>query len=112
MEMTTENMEDKIVIKCKGEIEIHAAPDLKDEIKIQVNSGANMIIIDMNDVTYIDSSGLGAVVAGRISAIRKNVRLILVHIPAEIIKLMKKMKLYNLFEVYENIGDIPKNKLA
>ena len=60
MEISVEELENNTsVIKLVGDIDVYTSSDLKDAINSQIDFGAKRIIIDMEDVYYIDSSGIG-----------------------------------------------------
>jgi len=46
-----------------GRLDAIAAPDFKKEVSNIVESGTARIIVDLQDVQFMDSSGLGAIVA-------------------------------------------------
>ncbi len=70
MSFTETNYEDCIVLEPEGKLNLVAAPPLKTRIDDLVSSGHTRIIVDLNRVDFIDSSGLGALIAG-LKAIRQ-----------------------------------------
>ena len=76
---------------------------LKDEIKIQAPKGRHRVIVDMGGVKYIDSSGLGALVAARVSVIRRGGYLKLARLQPDIQQLVHKMKLDQLFDLHPSV---------
>lgn len=60
-----ELLSDKLVLlRVKGRLNAVAAPDLKSRLKELVAGGHSRVIIDLKDVSFIDSSGLAALVSG------------------------------------------------
>jgi len=57
-------------IKCHGRLIGNAANELKDVVKPLIPAGGR-IIINLGDVSYLDSSGLGALVALKVTAVRQ-----------------------------------------
>ena len=54
-----------VIIKVANErLDTLIASDLKTELLLTVDGGANKILIDLSDVQYADSSGLGALLFG------------------------------------------------
>jgi anti-sigma B factor antagonist len=47
------------ILAVRGEIDVYTAPAFKQAVVSLVTNGARHLIIDMNDVTYMDSSGFG-----------------------------------------------------
>ncbi|MFZ5974561.1 MAG: STAS domain-containing protein [Bacillota bacterium] len=54
---------DALMASLKGDIDIYAAPELKEKLAIMIETHRSDIIIDCKDLNYIDSTGLGALVA-------------------------------------------------
>ena len=56
--------EDSIVIKLQGEVDLYAAPELKDHVNRAIESGKTKLVLDLTDATFIDSTPLGILVSG------------------------------------------------
>jgi anti-sigma B factor antagonist len=52
------------VLRLDGRLNMVAAPRLKAAIDETVDGGAARVVVDLGAVTFMDSSGLGALVAG------------------------------------------------
>ena len=52
------------IIEVGGEIDVYTAPKLRDKISELVGQGHHSLIIDMENVDFIDSTGLGVLVGG------------------------------------------------
>ncbi|NEQ83373.1 MAG: STAS domain-containing protein, partial [Moorea sp. SIO2I5] len=50
------------VVQPTGILDGTQAADFREEVKKLVDSGENIILINFQDVTFMDSSGLGALV--------------------------------------------------
>jgi len=55
------------VVKCAGRLTVDVSGSFRREIKALIPS-AKRILLDLTNLTYMDSSGLGAVVAHYVSA--------------------------------------------
>ena len=65
MSLLKEEQDGITIIKvAKDRLDSIIAPQLKSELLILVSEGAKKILIDLSDVTYTDSSGLGALLFG------------------------------------------------
>jgi anti-sigma B factor antagonist len=56
--------EDSIVIKLQGEVDLYAAPELKDHVNRAIESGKTKLVLDLSEATFIDSTTLGILVSG------------------------------------------------
>ena len=45
-------------LKVSGEVDLHASPNLRSELQTCVSEKTPVLLVDFNDVDYIDSSGL------------------------------------------------------
>lgn len=53
-----------VVVSPKGRLDLPVATDLRKELLGLVEAGHNRLVVDLSAVELIDSSGLGALVAG------------------------------------------------
>jgi anti-sigma B factor antagonist len=53
-----------MVIKLQGEVDLYAAPDLKEHVNSAIESGKTLLILDLSEATFIDSTTLGILVSG------------------------------------------------
>lgn len=56
--------EKKIVVIPHGRVDVQTAPALKKQLRDLVDADGLTIIVDLNQVDFIDSSGLSALVSG------------------------------------------------
>jgi anti-sigma B factor antagonist len=52
------------VVGLQGEVDIYSAPQFKEVLIQSIDSGATHIIVDLSNVTFIDSTALGVLVSG------------------------------------------------
>jgi anti-sigma B factor antagonist len=64
MALTFESREegDTIFLVPDGEMDVSGSPPIKDELNRLISEGRRRIVLDMTKVSYMDSSGLGALV--------------------------------------------------
>jgi anti-sigma B factor antagonist len=55
---------DSIVIKLQGEVDLYAAPELKDRVNGAIEAGHKKLVLDLSEATFIDSTTLGILVSG------------------------------------------------
>ena len=65
MKITTKELTDGVtLLSVDGRLNMVAAPRLKTAIEQAVDAGRPRIVVDLGAVSFIDSSGLGALIAG------------------------------------------------
>ena|SRR3712207_5522341 len=64
MQVTTDKVGTATVVHCEGRLNMLAAPGLKGSLDTLVAEGNNRLVIDLSETAFMDSSGLGALIAG------------------------------------------------
>ena len=62
--LTTREADGHTVVSVGGEIDVYTAPRLRDKITELVGSGHHALVIDLEKVEFLDSTGLGVLVGG------------------------------------------------
>ena len=64
MEIDTSTVEGRLaVVRLEGRLNMVAAPRLKNAIEDVVDGGSTHVVVDLTAVSFMDSSGLGALIA-------------------------------------------------
>lgn len=59
------------VVAVRGEIDLHTAPQLRERLVALVEDGASRVVVDLTEVGFMDSSGLGVLV-GLLKRVRES----------------------------------------
>ncbi len=62
--LTTRDVAGRTIVAVGGEIDVYTAPKLRDTITDLVGNGVYDIVVDMEKVEFLDSTGLGVLVGG------------------------------------------------
>ncbi len=62
--LSTREVDGTTIVAVGGEIDVYTAPKLRDKITELVADGVYTIVIDMEGVEFLDSTGLGVLVGG------------------------------------------------
>jgi len=62
--LSTREVDGTTIVAVGGEIDVYTAPKLRDKITELVADGTYTIVIDMESVEFLDSTGLGVLVGG------------------------------------------------
>lgn len=90
------------VIRISGDVDIATAPELSDHVrKLLRDPGLCSLRLDVRDVTFIDSTGLGALVAARNASEARGVRLELLSPSEPVLRLLRLTSLDEVFLVGE-----------
>ena len=89
------------VIALKGRIVLgEGSSSLRERIKSLVGDGKKKIVVNMANVTYIDSAGLGTLVAARVSAEKEGTVLLLSDLGNKFHEVLQVTRLLTIFSVY------------
>ncbi|MBF8305576.1 MAG: anti-sigma-factor antagonist [Acidobacteria bacterium] len=64
--------------------------------------GEKKILLNLAEVTYLDSAGLGALVRSQAAVAKQDGQLKLLHVPAKVQTLLRITKLQHLFEMFDD----------
>jgi anti-sigma B factor antagonist len=91
------------ILDLKGKITIGSGDvQLRETINKLVEDGKKHILINMQEVTTIDSSGIGELVGCYTSVTHKGGKLKLLHLPPKISDVLTVTQLITVFDVYES----------
>ena len=94
---------DVIVLDLKGKITLGEGDELlKDKVNSLVNQGHKKIVLNLADVPYIDSAGLGEVVRTYTTVSRQGGSLKLLNLTKRITDLLSITKLLTVFETFDS----------
>jgi anti-sigma B factor antagonist len=93
------------VVTVVGEVDVYSAPALKDNIAKLIESGSHTVVVDLTEVAFLDSTGLGALVESRTAATKAGGALPLVCSQERILKLFTITGLDEVFTIHSSIDD-------
>ena len=103
LKMRTREAGGIIIIDLSGQITLgEASAAVRDEVRDQVGHGHSKILLNLADVTYIDSAGLGELTAAYTSVKNRGGQLKLLNLTKRVHDLMQITKLYTVFDVYDD----------
>ena len=91
------------VIHVGGEIDAYTAPTLGERLDEQINAGHTRLVVDLEDVSFMDSSGLNVLV-GRLASVRsRGGSLSLVRPRDRILRVLTITGLNELFAIFSSV---------
>lgn len=95
-----------LVLSIKDrEINHGNSASLKEKIFLEIADGNNKIVLDLQKVTEMDSSGLGALLFGKRQANNSGGNIVLVSVHPDVQSLLRIAQLSRVFEVYDTIKE-------
>ncbi len=105
MEINKREVGEIIVFDITGEIDLYNAPEIKEKIKEEMNKNKVNIIINLDKVTYIDSSGIGVLISSLSNLKKVGGALKLINVYASVRKVFELTKLTSFFDIYDSEAD-------
>ncbi|MBZ4201644.1 MAG: STAS domain-containing protein [Methylovulum sp.] len=96
----------EIVIIDEERIDAHNSGDLKEALLHKIEQGNTHLIVQLAQVRFIDSSGLGALLAAYKKINAGHGRLMLVHVQAQVLAMFELTRLTQVFDIYAELDDI------
>jgi anti-sigma B factor antagonist len=101
--LTSRQVGDVTVMDVSGRITLgEGSSSLRDALHSAIEAGNKKILLNLGDVTYIDSSGIGELVAGFTSVSNHGGNLKLLNLTKRVKDLLQITKLYTVFDVHED----------
>ena len=93
------------VITVEGEIDVYTAPKLREKLIDLVNKGKFHLLVDMEKVEFLDSTGLGVLVGGLKRVRAHDGSLELVCTQERILKIFRITGLTKVFGIHDSIAE-------
>ena len=94
---------DVMVLDLKGKMTLGEGDELlKDKINSLVHQGRRKIVLNLAEVPYLDSAGLGEVVRAYTTVSRQGGSLKLLNLTKKVHDLLQITKLYTVFDVHSD----------
>jgi anti-sigma B factor antagonist len=103
LSVSESTVESWAVLEVRGEVDVHSAPELLKRLTKVLDSGSKSVIVDLNGLAFIDSTGLGTLVAGRNHASESGATLRLVCKGERVLKLFRITGLHDVFAIFPTI---------
>ncbi|HUQ95182.1 MAG TPA: STAS domain-containing protein [Bryobacteraceae bacterium] len=102
MKLSTRQVGDVTVIDAAGRITLgEGTAALRDLIRDSTGSGHKKILLNLGEVNYIDSSGIGELVSAYTTVTNQGGQLKLLNLNKRIQDLLQITKLYTVFEAFD-----------
>ena len=91
---------DVVIFRIKGDIDAYSSPSLKDKIVKEIESGTKKLVLNLTNVDYIDSAGLGVLVA-LLKRIKKEQGVLrIAGLKPNILKIFQLTRLNQIFDIF------------
>jgi len=103
MKATTRQVDSVMVVDVSGRITLgEGCAQLRELIRDQLTKGNKRVLINLADVTYIDSSGIGELVSAYTAVSNQGGQLKLLNLTKKVHDLLQITKLYTVFDIHND----------
>ena len=103
VKLTTRQVGDVTVVDVAGRITLgEGSATLRDAMRDMVSKNQKKILLNLGEVSYIDSSGIGELVSGFTTVTNSGGNLKLLNLNKRVKDLLQITKLYTVFDVHED----------
>jgi anti-sigma B factor antagonist len=105
--LTTEIIDGKTVLRLgEQRLDVHNSGELKDFMFKLLESGGRHLVVDLSQVSFIDSSELGALLSGQKNATVRSCVFLLAGLQPRVRSMFELTRLHRVFEIYSTVEEV------
>ncbi|KNF09268.1 anti-anti-sigma regulatory factor SpoIIAA [Gottschalkia purinilytica] len=106
MQLNFEIKDKSLLVNFSGELDHHTAKEAREEIDEFYNQKMlKNMVIDLNNLNFMDSSGIGLLMGRYKIVSENNGKLALVNVSSRVEKILKMSGIMKIVDIYGNIND-------
>ncbi len=105
LEIKSDSQGDICTVTLVGEIDVYSAPRLKEELTSRIEGGCDHLVVDMEKVGFIDSSGLGVLVSALRRARERDGGVRIVCTKDNVLKIFRITGLDKVFPIFADAAE-------
>ncbi|MFM8331374.1 MAG: STAS domain-containing protein [Candidatus Methylumidiphilus sp.] len=106
MNITLDSQDGATLVRLHEErLDAHISQEFKDCLLRALEGSARAVVVDLSDVHFVDSSGLGALLAGHKNAGLRNGRFALSGVQERVQAMFELTRLHRVFDLYPTAAD-------
>lgn len=90
------------IVSVRGEVDLSWSADVRKEV-LEALDRSNQVLVELDQVTYMDSSGIAALVEGYQSAKSRDIRFGLLQISEPVRSVLELARLDQVFPIYADL---------
>jgi anti-sigma B factor antagonist len=103
MTIDTRTVDDVTILDISGKITIgEGSAEIRNRVRDLLQAGRKKILLNMGDVSYVDSSGIGELVSSFTTVTNQGGQLKLLHLTKKLQELLAITKLLTVFDTYND----------
>jgi anti-anti-sigma factor len=106
LEVTTRDSVDQVTISLKGELDLSSVGKVQDELRRVEADGPALLVLDLSSLTFLDSTGLRAVVTADERARENGRRFVVVRGPDAVQRVFSITRLEDRLEMVDDASSV------
>lgn len=108
LEINTKNEDSVTIVSIEGEVDLYSSPKLRTVLLELTKSKKKAVVVDLNNVRYMDSSGVATLVEALQQIGKYKGKLKLANLRDAVKDVFELSRLDKVFDIYENIEEAKK----
>lgn len=105
LKIHSESSGNSLLMRLSGSLDVATSPSLKDALAKALHEQGSNVVVDLTQVEFLDSTGLGALMGAHRRALENGGRLALIVHEGPISRLLTITGLSRVFSVYPSVGE-------
>ena len=106
-DVTADDRGDSVHLRLSGELDISTAPKVEDELARVEPNRPELIVLDLTDLAFMDSTGLRLLIAADTRARQQGRRLLIVKGPEAVQRVFRITRLEERLEIVDDVPSDP-----
>jgi anti-sigma B factor antagonist len=102
MKVQVRRVDNVAIIDCSGDVDLNSSTHLREPLLGEIQSGIASVLVNMNEVSYIDSSGIATLVEALQLSRQAKVRLGLFGLRTNARMVLELARLHKVFNIFDN----------
>jgi anti-anti-sigma factor len=94
-----------VIMTLNGEVTVNNFEQLDEELHDAIDAGVSRLLVNLSGLTYITSTGIGALVGAHHELSEAGGRLVIVRPPAEVMRMLESMKLNRVLILADSLNE-------
>ena len=91
------------MLRVGGEVDLFTAPKVKEQILDLLNSGTTKLVVDLEQVSFMDSTGIGVLIGALRRLKERDGKLALVCPQGPVLRVLEVTGLGKVFEIHDSV---------
>ena len=104
LDISIEKNEKYALLSIEGDIDLYSSPEVRTALLNMIKKKTKKIYVDLQNVTYMDSSGVATFIEGLQMTNRYKGRFALIALKDNVREVFKLTRLDKIFEIYDNLN--------